>query len=146
MIYSRFGSPLQLISKEKDAAGQLVVKATCAGMEGLRSYLRSEMTADGGNPRLTPRWPSCRRRRSELTSSSDGPAHNGLNERIVCSEGGDQGSDDRSDGSSDAACDPGVQGREAQSSKYEDASSRSDFRKIGPTFEPPRSITPMPPA
>lgn len=52
MIYSRFGSKLTLISKGEDSTGQLVVQATCEGMEGVRAYRRIEMTADDGNPEI----------------------------------------------------------------------------------------------
>jgi hypothetical protein len=52
MIYSRFGSKLTLVSKDEDAHGQLTVRATCEGMEGVRAYRRGEMTADGGNPEI----------------------------------------------------------------------------------------------
>ena len=52
MIYSRFGSKLTLISKDQDTDGQLSVRATCEGMEGVRQYRRGEMTADDGNPEI----------------------------------------------------------------------------------------------
>jgi hypothetical protein len=52
MIYSRFGSKLTLISKDQDRDGQRSVQATCEGMEGVRTYLRREMTADEGNPEI----------------------------------------------------------------------------------------------
>jgi hypothetical protein len=52
MIYSRFGSKLTLVSKDEGADGQLSVHATCEGMEGVRTYHRGEMTADGGNPEI----------------------------------------------------------------------------------------------
>ncbi len=52
MICSRFGTKLTLISKSEDEAGLLCVQATCEGMEGIRTYRRNEMTADGGNPEI----------------------------------------------------------------------------------------------
>ena len=52
MIYSRFGSKLTLVGKDEGADGQLLVHATCEGMEGVRTYRRVEMTADGGNPEI----------------------------------------------------------------------------------------------
>jgi hypothetical protein len=52
MIYSRFGSKLTLISKGEDRDGQLSVQATCEGMEGVRTYGRSEMTADEGKTEI----------------------------------------------------------------------------------------------
>lgn len=52
MIYSRFGSKLTLISKSESGDGQLLVQATCEGMEGVRAYRRGEMTADNGNPEI----------------------------------------------------------------------------------------------
>jgi len=52
MIYSRFGSKLTLISQGRDASGQLVVQATCEGMQGVRSYRWEDMTADQGHPEI----------------------------------------------------------------------------------------------
>jgi hypothetical protein len=52
MIYSRFGSKLTLLSKDENSDGQLSVQATCEGMEGVRTYRRTEMTADDGNPEI----------------------------------------------------------------------------------------------
>jgi hypothetical protein len=52
MIYSRFGTKLTLISKGNDDAGQLCLKATCEGMEGERTYLRHELTADDGHTEI----------------------------------------------------------------------------------------------
>jgi len=52
MIYSRFGSKLTLISKGEDRSGELSVQATCEGMEGVRTYSRSEMTADDGKTEI----------------------------------------------------------------------------------------------
>ena len=52
MIYSRFGSKLTLISRDEDKDGQLSVQATCEGMDGVRTYVRGEMTADDGKPEI----------------------------------------------------------------------------------------------
>lgn len=52
MIYSRFGTKLTLISKDNDASGELMIQATCDGMEGVRTYRRNEMTADNGHTEI----------------------------------------------------------------------------------------------
>jgi hypothetical protein len=48
MIYSKFGSPLRLVSKHEACAGQLSIQATAGETQDLREYQVDEMKADGG--------------------------------------------------------------------------------------------------
>jgi hypothetical protein len=52
MIYSRFGTKLNLISKATDSAGQVFVWASSDGTEGIREYRRCDLVADGGMPEI----------------------------------------------------------------------------------------------
>jgi len=52
MIFSRFGTKITPVSKSEDAAGQICIHATCAGMEGPREYRRADLVADNGNPEI----------------------------------------------------------------------------------------------
>jgi len=50
MIYSRFGTPLALLSKEQAGEGGATVRvqATAQGAADVRDYQLTELTADGG--------------------------------------------------------------------------------------------------
>lgn len=48
MIYSKFGSPLTLISKHKAIDGHLSIQATAGDTPDIREYCVGDMKADGG--------------------------------------------------------------------------------------------------
>lgn len=48
MIYSKFGSPLALVSKHKTVSGQISIQAMAGDPASVREYGVGEMKADGG--------------------------------------------------------------------------------------------------
>lgn len=48
MIYSKFGTPLALVSKTQGASGALSVQATYAGTADTREYTLADLKADSG--------------------------------------------------------------------------------------------------
>jgi hypothetical protein len=52
MLYSRFGTKLTPLSKERDASGTISLQATAEGMDGIRTYAMNELMADDGMPEI----------------------------------------------------------------------------------------------
>ena len=52
MIYSRFGTKLTLVSKDTDASGNVLIRATTEGSNDVRDYRLSDLTADDGMPEI----------------------------------------------------------------------------------------------
>ena len=52
MIYSKFGTPLKLLSKSEDAPGRLIVQATTDGESDVREYAITDLKADNGPTEL----------------------------------------------------------------------------------------------
>jgi hypothetical protein len=48
MIYSKFGTPLALISKTESAGGRVMVQATEVGSADIHEYSISDLKADSG--------------------------------------------------------------------------------------------------
>ena len=53
MIYSRFGTPLSLISKTETRSGQVCVQATTEGSADVHQYRLGDLTADDGTIEIT---------------------------------------------------------------------------------------------
>lgn len=53
MIYSRFGTPLALVSKTQSAGGRVAVQATAGGTADTREYdPAADLTADDGRTEI----------------------------------------------------------------------------------------------
>jgi hypothetical protein len=52
MLYSRFGTKLTPLSKERDANGTISLQASAEGMDGIRTYAMNELMADDGMPEI----------------------------------------------------------------------------------------------
>ena len=52
MIYSRFGTKLTPVSKEKDASGRISIQVTAEGGTELRNYAVADLKADDGMPEI----------------------------------------------------------------------------------------------
>lgn len=52
MIYSRFGTPLTLISKKEDSNGRVSIQATSDGKGDVREYHVGDLKADEGPPEI----------------------------------------------------------------------------------------------
>lgn len=48
MIYSKFGTPLVLVSKTESAGGKVGVQATADGMPDIHEYALADLKADEG--------------------------------------------------------------------------------------------------
>jgi hypothetical protein len=52
MIYSRFGTPLALVSKTRSDAGLVCVQATANGAADVHEYKLTDLTADDGSTEI----------------------------------------------------------------------------------------------
>ena len=52
MIYSKFGTPLALISKTESAGGRVMIQATEAGSADIHEYSINDLKADSGMPEI----------------------------------------------------------------------------------------------
>ena len=52
MIYSKFGSPLTLVSKHQVGNGQLSIQTTAGDTQDIRECSVGELKADGGLPEI----------------------------------------------------------------------------------------------
>jgi hypothetical protein len=52
MIYSIFGSQLNLVSKQQDASGRLTLQGTAAGSTDIREYNVRDLKADDGRSEI----------------------------------------------------------------------------------------------
>ena len=52
MLYSRFGTKLTPISKERDAGGRISIQATGEGMSEVHHYAVGDLKADDGMPEI----------------------------------------------------------------------------------------------
>jgi hypothetical protein len=52
MIYSRFGTILTPVSKERDGGGQMLIHVTVEGGIDTRSYAVKDLMADDGMPEI----------------------------------------------------------------------------------------------
>lgn len=48
MIYSKFGTPLTLLSKQQDRNGGVLIQGTAGGTADLREYQPADLKADQG--------------------------------------------------------------------------------------------------
>jgi hypothetical protein len=48
MIYSKFGTPLVLVSKTQSAGGKVGIQATAEGMPDIHEYALADLKADDG--------------------------------------------------------------------------------------------------
>jgi hypothetical protein len=48
MIYSKFGTPLMLVSKTQSTSGRVSVQATAEGMPDIHEYPLADLKADDG--------------------------------------------------------------------------------------------------
>ena len=53
MVYSKFGTPLSLISKTETSSGHVCVQATAEGSADVHEYRLGDLTADDGTSEIT---------------------------------------------------------------------------------------------